>query len=79
MTDRDWRILKEDFDISTKGGNIPLPLRNWHECLQINEELLEIVLGLGFDEPTPIQRQSIPAALSNRDVIGVASESCNDK
>ena len=27
MTERDWRILREDFSIATKGGNIPRPLR----------------------------------------------------
>ena len=27
MRDRDWRILREDFSIATKGGNIPRPLR----------------------------------------------------
>jgi len=29
MTTRDWRIFKEDFNISTKGGGIPNPIRSW--------------------------------------------------
>jgi ATP-dependent RNA helicase DDX23/PRP28 len=31
MTERDWRIFREDFDIRVKGGKAPLPLRNWEE------------------------------------------------
>ena len=32
MTERDWRILKEEFRISTKfGGRLPNPIRFWSE------------------------------------------------
>jgi ATP-dependent RNA helicase DDX23/PRP28 len=31
MTERDWRIFREDFNITTKGGGIPNPIRNWRE------------------------------------------------
>jgi len=32
MTERDWRIFKEDFGItSTGGGGLPQPIRNWEE------------------------------------------------
>ena len=27
MTDRDWRIFKEEFNITTRGGSIPHPIR----------------------------------------------------
>jgi ATP-dependent RNA helicase DDX23/PRP28 len=71
MTDRDWRIFKEDFSIVTKGGNIPPGLRSWKECI-IQTELLKVIEGIGYKEPTPIQRQAIPIGLQNRDIIGVA-------
>lgn len=32
MTDRDWRILREDFNVGTRGGNVPPPLRSWAEA-----------------------------------------------
>ncbi|KAI6207300.1 RNA helicase [Aphelenchoides fujianensis] len=32
MQDRDWRIFREDFNITIKGGKIPKPLRNWEEA-----------------------------------------------
>ncbi|KAL3314336.1 DEAD (Asp-Glu-Ala-Asp) box polypeptide 23 [Cichlidogyrus casuarinus] len=71
MTHRDWRILREDYNISTKGGHVPYPLRNWEEA-GINDKLLEIIYQAGYKEPTPIQRQAIPIGLQNRDIIGVA-------
>ncbi|ANZ75731.1 BA75_02066T0 [Komagataella pastoris] len=71
MTLRDWRILKEDYNISSKGGDIPNPLRYWEES-NIKKEILDIVQSLGFDEPTPIQRASIPLAMASRDLIGIA-------
>uniref|UniRef100_A0A3Q3WMI1 Probable ATP-dependent RNA helicase DDX23 n=1 Tax=Mola mola TaxID=94237 RepID=A0A3Q3WMI1_MOLML len=59
MTDRDWRIFREDYSITTKGGKIPNPIRNWKDW------------KFSLD-PTPIQRQAIPIGLQNRDIIGVA-------
>ena len=71
MRERDWRIFKEDFGISTKGGLIPNPMRNWQES-GLPQRLLEIVDSVGYKEPTPIQRAAIPVALQARDLIGVA-------
>jgi ATP-dependent RNA helicase DDX23/PRP28 len=31
MTDRDWRIFREDFDILIKGGRVPHPIRKWDD------------------------------------------------
>lgn len=71
MTDRDWRIFREDFNISIKGGKVPRPLRNWEEA-GFPQEVYRAVQEIGYLEPTPIQRQAIPIGLQNRDVIGVA-------
>lgn len=32
MNARDWRIFKEDHNITTKGGGIPNPIRQWDEA-----------------------------------------------
>src|SRR5437868_15523485 len=40
--------------------------------LGLSEPQLEALAHLGYDEPTPIQEQAIPAMLSGRDVIGQA-------
>ncbi|KAJ9605171.1 mRNA splicing protein prp28 [Cladophialophora chaetospira] len=71
MRERDWRIFKEDFNISTKGGGIPNPMRSWKES-HLPDTLLKIVDEVGYVEPSAVQRAAIPIALQNRDLIGVA-------
>lgn len=71
MTLRDWRIFKEDFQITSKGKNIDNPLRSWQEAKKIPTLLLDSIIEK-FPEPTPIQRATIPLALNHRDVVGIA-------
>lgn len=42
------------------------------EELGLNTHVLDALKPLGYDEPTPIQGQTIPLILSGRDVLGVA-------
>ncbi|KAF9119478.1 DEAD (Asp-Glu-Ala-Asp) box polypeptide 23 [Mortierella sp. 14UC] len=71
MRERDWRIFKEDFNISCKGGSIPNPIRKWEEST-ISPRILGVIEKVGYKEPSPIQRQAIPIGLQNRDIIGIA-------
>ena len=71
MAERDWRIFKEDYNITTRGGNIPHPLRSWDEA-GLEKGILDVIKLAGYKEPTPIQRQAIPIGLQNRDVMGIA-------
>ncbi|SAM00014.1 hypothetical protein [Absidia glauca] len=71
MTERDWRIFKEDYSIATKGGSIPHPIRNWNES-GLPQRVLDVIEKVGYKEPSPIQRQAIPIGMQNRDIIGVA-------
>ena len=71
MRERDWRIFKEDFNIATKGGAIPNPMRSWQES-GLPKRLLDIVDQAGYKEPSAVQRAAIPVALQSRDLIGVA-------
>lgn len=70
MTVRDWRILKEDFRISTRASQ-SMPIRFWRES-NIPPNILDVVDVLGFKEPTPVQRAAIPVAMSGQDVVGIA-------
>ena len=72
MTERDWRIFREDFSISYKGGRLPLPMRAWDECKGLPREILRAIAKVGYEKPSPIQMASIPIGLLKRDVIGVA-------
>ncbi|PHT24528.1 Pre-mRNA-splicing ATP-dependent RNA helicase prp28 [Capsicum baccatum] len=71
MTERDWRIFREDHNISYKGSRIPRPMRNWVES-KLTAELLKAVERAGYKKPSPIQMAAIPLGLQQRDVIGVA-------
>lgn len=71
MTERDWRIFREDYNITIKGGRIPNPVRNWKEA-GFHSDIMDIITEVGYKSPTPIQRQAIPIGLQNRDIIGVA-------
>ncbi|XP_010413822.1 PREDICTED: DEAD-box ATP-dependent RNA helicase 21 isoform X2 [Camelina sativa] len=71
MTERDWRIFREDFNISYKGSRIPRPMRSWEES-KLTSELLKAVERAGYKKPSPIQMAAIPLGLQQRDVIGIA-------
>ncbi|XWS22282.1 hypothetical protein CRYUN_Cryun29cG0021000 [Craigia yunnanensis] len=71
MTERDWRIFREDFNMSYKGSKIPRPMRSWSES-KLSSELLKAVERVGYKKPSPIQMAAIPLGLQQRDVIGIA-------
>src|SRR5512145_11264 len=43
------------------------------EALGLDPRLLEVLAELGYEEPTPIQREAIPPLLEGRDVLGLAA------
>ena len=42
------------------------------EQLMISEPVLRALNDMGFEEPTPIQQEAIPVAMSGKDMIGQA-------
>ena len=44
MTERDWRIFREDFNIQYKGNTDILPIRNWDEA-GLPSELRKVCVG----------------------------------
>ncbi len=50
----------------------PVEAKQTFESLQLRPELLRALATCGYEAPTPIQRQTIPALLDGRDVIGSA-------
>ncbi len=71
MTEKDWRTLREDFGISQRSKDCPSPIRFWKES-GLPEPILNTLDRIGFYEPTPIQRATIPIGLAQRDVLGIA-------
>ncbi|HEV2132502.1 MAG TPA: DEAD/DEAH box helicase, partial [Longimicrobiaceae bacterium] len=47
--------------------------RTSFQDLGLSPEITETIEGLGYEEPTPIQRQAIPLLLAGHDVIGSAA------
>ncbi|GAX10401.1 ATP-dependent RNA helicase DDX23/PRP28 [Fistulifera solaris] len=77
MTNRDWRILRENYEIHVRGGQAPPPLRSFEEASpglpSIHPLLIKALFDvMRFKEPSPIQRQAIPVGLQRRDMIGIA-------
>ncbi|MDP7204100.1 MAG: DEAD/DEAH box helicase, partial [Pirellulaceae bacterium] len=42
------------------------------ESLSLSKSLLRSIEAVGYNEPTPIQEQTIPHALAGKDVLGCA-------
>ncbi|KAG8956650.1 pre-mRNA processing RNA-helicase [Tulasnella sp. 424] len=57
--------------IKIRGVDCPRPITKWSHC-GLPASCLDVIKKLGYDAPTPIQSQAIPAIMSGRDVIGVA-------
>ncbi|KAI8474201.1 MAG: pre-mRNA-splicing ATP-dependent RNA helicase [Monoraphidium minutum] len=71
MTERDWRIFREDFSITYRGNNPTHPMRNWDEG-NFPRALRKAIEFVGYTKPSPIQMAAIPLGLKQLDVIGVA-------
>jgi len=78
MTERDWRIFREDHEIVTKGnmrhpatGERILPIRKWDES-DLPDHILAAVRRAKYEKPSGVQMMCIPLGLACKDVIGVA-------
>ncbi|KAJ4511489.1 pre-mRNA processing RNA-helicase [Exophiala dermatitidis] len=71
-TEEDVAALRMELDnIKVRGVNVPKPVQKWAQC-GLGVQVLEVIQRLGYEAPTSIQAQAIPAIMSGRDVIGVA-------
>ncbi|KAI9474733.1 P-loop containing nucleoside triphosphate hydrolase protein [Coemansia mojavensis] len=57
--------------IKIRGVNPPKPATSWSH-FGLPAASADVIKRQGFEKPTPIQAQAIPAILSGRDMIGVA-------
>ena len=63
LFEQDGRSLSEDNGVN---------LSSFAE-LALAPELCQALVGLGYEEPTPIQRAAIPPLLAGRDLVGQAA------
>ncbi|KAH8035499.1 hypothetical protein HPB51_005781 [Rhipicephalus microplus] len=72
MTPGEVETLRAELEgIKVRGKGCPKPIRNWAQC-GVSKKVLELLKKHGFEKPTPIQAQAIPAVMSGRDLIGIA-------
>jgi len=72
QTPDEVKKLRDELDgIKIRGKDCPKPIKNWSQAGMFLK-LQDILKKAGFEGPTPIQAQAIPAIMSGRDVIGIA-------
>jgi ATP-dependent RNA helicase DDX46/PRP5 len=72
LTEAETADLRLELDgIKVSGKDVPKPVQKWAQC-GLTRQTLDVIEGLGFEKPTVIQMQAVPAIMSGRDVIGVA-------
>ncbi|XP_077308428.1 putative ATP-dependent RNA helicase DDX17 isoform X1 [Lithobates pipiens] len=71
MTIHDVDELRRKKEITTRGINCPKPIYDFHQA-NFPQYVMDALLDQRFKEPTPIQCQGFPLALSGRDMVGIA-------
>lgn len=72
MSNEEADMLRLELDgIKIRGLNCPKPVLKWSQ-FGLPVPTMNVINNLGYDKPTSIQAQAIPAIMSGRDVIGVA-------
>jgi ATP-dependent RNA helicase DDX5/DBP2 len=62
---------RQKYSIAVQGDAVPNPVSRFVQA-SLPPYLLDTLLSAGYTEPTAIQRQAWPAAMSGRDLVGLA-------
>lgn len=68
MTAAEVFMYRQALGVRISGFDPPKPVQSFEQC-QFDKPLLAAIAKAGFSQPTPIQAQALPAALSGRDVL----------
>lgn len=72
LSEAEVAAYRQELDgIRIRGVRCPRPVQKWTQC-GLDVRVLETVRRAGYERPTPIQAQSIPAIMAGRDIIGIA-------
>lgn len=71
-TDREIEQYRKDKEIQIFGKHIPKPVSNFSEA-GFPDYIMTEIRKAGFTEPSPIQCQAWPMALSGRDVVAISA------
>ncbi|CAK9138833.1 unnamed protein product [Ilex paraguariensis] len=64
-------VYCKEHEVTATGDNIPAPLMTF-EATGFPPEILREIHFAGFSTPTPIQAQTWPIAIQNRDIVAIA-------
>lgn len=68
LTIREAESIRNKFDITVKGNNIPAPILSFSSC-NLPQKLEQNLETAGYEIPTPVQMQTIPAAINNKNLL----------
>ncbi|GMH40606.1 hypothetical protein BSKO_08510 [Bryopsis sp. KO-2023] len=71
MTDEQLADFLKSHQLKISGYDAPRPVQQFNQC-GFGPALMSVIKKQGFAKPTPIQLGGLPAALSGRDILGVA-------
>ncbi|XP_063712910.1 uncharacterized protein LOC134841057 [Symsagittifera roscoffensis] len=71
LSNREGKSLRFKLGINASGTFVPNPVCSFAH-FGFDERLLSVIRKSEYTQPTPIQAQAIPVALSGRDLIGIA-------
>uniref|UniRef100_A0A673JE72 RNA helicase n=1 Tax=Sinocyclocheilus rhinocerous TaxID=307959 RepID=A0A673JE72_9TELE len=71
MSQYDVEEYRRKREITVRGSGCPKPVTNFHQA-QFPQYVMDVLLQQNFKEPTAIQAQGFPLALSGRDMVGIA-------
>ncbi|KAI4641799.1 pre-mRNA processing RNA-helicase [Alternaria ventricosa] len=72
MTPEEVADLRHELDgIKVKPDDVPRPVTKWAQ-MGLLQATMDVFTKIGYERPTGIQSQGVPAILSGRDLIGVA-------
>lgn len=75
-TDDARRLARKTAQVSSKDAPTEIspdePVNTTFSELGLDAKILKALGEIGYETPTPIQAQAIPAAMQNRDVLGIA-------
>ena len=75
ITKQDALKLRKSYQGNVSGNSVPLPIGSFEDLItrfQFDKRLLNNLIENNFTEPTPIQSESIPILLHERDMIACA-------
>ncbi|XP_030591255.1 probable ATP-dependent RNA helicase DDX17 [Archocentrus centrarchus] len=71
MSQYDVEEYRRKKEITVRGSGCPKPVISFHQA-QFPQYVIDVLMQQNFKEPTAIQAQGFPLALSGRDMVGIA-------